>query len=412
MSKSTYAANPPVATETGIKTTDSDEVRQQTPPEDCWSQTPPEVVHGILPPTDAAAWSPRVTASHLLRGPNGIWYMRLVVPARIRALHPELPKELKRSTKVGVKSIALAKAREMCLDFSIKYSSGAAIRALDKKHDQSFALYYENRNLRIDHSSSANAETLFLMKRCFDHFVMQAISRVVRPANDELVSPAQFNGLISGPVIAPSPPPVAKSESVHRASEQTVGPWLSDAIEDWLENGGAKFSDLSWQHSYEPTFRVFRELIGDVRRDRTAKDGALEHGILDIQLHRLTRSHIESFYDGLKCLPANQGRSTKETEAHERIRQGVKDKAKFPSLSSVDKKLGHVAPFISYAGLKNWVALEVVSEMTLATQSAKANLVKASKNSTRKKGAIALSDFELKKMFQQAAFLDGAMNAA
>lgn len=75
-------------------------------------------------------WVPRIGATHLSQGPGGVWYMRLAVPARIRAIHPELPAELKRSTKVASKRLALAKAREMCLDFCVKYPSGATASSL------------------------------------------------------------------------------------------------------------------------------------------------------------------------------------------------------------------------------------------------------------------------------------------
>ncbi len=339
--------------------------------------------------------------------------MRLAVPAQIRARHPELPKELKRSTKVVQKSLALAKSRAMCLDFFVKYSSGAPMITLDEKSDQSFALIYENGKIRLDHSRSASAETLILMTRCFERMMCQVVARAQRPADEQPNLVDQSTMRPMAPLIAAPPAIMAAAVSEQRiATADAQGPWLSDAIEEWLVNGGTKFSDLSWKSSYEPTFRIFRELIGDVRRDRTATDGTHQFGVLDIPLHRLTRNHIQAFHDGLKCLPTNQGRSTKETEAHERIRQGVKDKVKRPSLSSVDKKLGHVAPFISYASRKDWIGLEVVSQMTLATQAAKANLIKASKNSTRKNGAVALASVELKMMFHQPAFLDGAMLAS
>ncbi|UUZ68769.1 hypothetical protein LP416_02250 [Polaromonas sp. P2-4] len=63
--------------------------------------------------TDAAVmpevvWQPRVSASHLAKGPNGIWYFRLAIPARVRALNPKLPKEIRRSTRTGNRCHALA----------------------------------------------------------------------------------------------------------------------------------------------------------------------------------------------------------------------------------------------------------------------------------------------------------------
>lgn len=84
--------------------------------------------------------------------------MRLVVPEHIRARHPKLPRELRRSTKVALKRLALVKSREMCFDFFVKYGSGAPMLTLDEKPDESFALFYENGKIRIDHSPSASGE--------------------------------------------------------------------------------------------------------------------------------------------------------------------------------------------------------------------------------------------------------------
>ena len=62
------------------------------------------------------AWRPREGASHLVLGPNGIYYFRLAIPEHVRARDPSLPRELKRSTKAASKRLALARARKMCLD--------------------------------------------------------------------------------------------------------------------------------------------------------------------------------------------------------------------------------------------------------------------------------------------------------
>ena len=305
MSKTMLAATSQVAVQTGGETSGpAGDHRQMSARSFAPGDAPGAAA---LLPSTAPVWAPRINASHLAKGPNGIWYMRLAVPAQIRARHPELPKELKRSTKVALKSLALAKSRQMCLDFVVKYGSGAPMLTLDEKSDQSFALFYEDGKIRVDHSRSANAETLILMTRCFERMMVQIVGRGQRSANDQSATLAQPAMLPSAPVIASSPSPAAEADSDQNAGGHREDVWLSDAIDDWLVNGGTKFSDLSWKHSYAPTFRVFRELIGDVRRDRTTRDGMHEFGVLDIQMHRLTRSHIQAFHDGLKCLPANQG---------------------------------------------------------------------------------------------------------
>ena len=55
---------------------------------------------------------------------------------------------------------------------------------LDKTHDQSFALFYENGQVRIQHSHAANAETLILMTRCFERMMGQVVGRGQRSAYD------------------------------------------------------------------------------------------------------------------------------------------------------------------------------------------------------------------------------------
>jgi len=71
-------------------------------------------------PTGAPPWSPRAGAHYLTRGANGIWYARLAVPASLRALNPNLPREIRRSTRTAEKRLAATRARQMCLEFLIR----------------------------------------------------------------------------------------------------------------------------------------------------------------------------------------------------------------------------------------------------------------------------------------------------
>ena len=50
-------------------------------------------------------------AQYLVKSRHGIWYYRWVVPLSVRALHPHLPKELKRSTKTADIRVARIRAR-------------------------------------------------------------------------------------------------------------------------------------------------------------------------------------------------------------------------------------------------------------------------------------------------------------
>jgi len=63
-------------------------------------------------------------ASHLSRSRHGIWYFRWKVPADVRARHPDLPKEFKRSTKAADTRRARTFAREMYCALLLQYGIG------------------------------------------------------------------------------------------------------------------------------------------------------------------------------------------------------------------------------------------------------------------------------------------------
>ena len=133
-------------------------------------------------------------------------------------------------------------------------------------------------------------------------------------------------------------------------------------------------------------------------------------GILDLPLNQLTRQHIQMLRQCLQELPPNQGKRTNDTEAMERIEVGRKKKSKPPSRGSVAKKLGHIGGFIEYCKRKGWITLDLFDEYKLAVEGA---LKDASQQSAKKRpGYVALNPVELKKLFEQPAFLAGAVAAA
>ena len=152
--------------------------------------------------------------------------------------------------------------------------------------------------------------------------------------------------------------------------------WLSDAVDTWRADG-TTFSEQTWTFSYKPSFRVFRELIADIRRDRTLKDGSVEADILDMPVNHITRGHILSFVEGLKVLPQRQGRRTDGVEALARIEEGRLKRLPSPSKGSVAKKLLHVRPFLVWAKRKGWVDQDVIDELALTVENAESAVLKA-----------------------------------
>ena len=117
-------------------------------PGDC-AESPPQLATTTPLQTFAAAhlsegvgaWLPRVGASYLTRGPQGIWYLRWLVPVRLRACRPDLPRELRRSTETANKRLALGRARKMCLDFfTSAVNSGSTMQQPGIESRQSFRI--------------------------------------------------------------------------------------------------------------------------------------------------------------------------------------------------------------------------------------------------------------------------------
>lgn len=247
---------------------------------------------------------------------------------------------------------------------------------------QTFTLTYVNGVVQVQHSPCASPDTLLLMARCLQHVTLQVLGRGQRAANDShIAAQSQSTQVVAirpeyQPPVTPDPVYVAPLTSAHDtfappediedASIHEESLWLSDAIDEWRQNGGRRFSDKSWRHDYEPSFRVFRELVGSIRRDRVDAKGHHQLGLLDIRMCQITRRDIASLHANLKILPPNQGKSTKETEAPQRIRDEIKDKSPRPSRHAVEKKLGHIAPFMQYAKRKGWISQEVLDEVDLA----------------------------------------------
>ncbi|MEC5214040.1 integrase [Polaromonas sp. CG_9.5] len=371
--------------------------------------------HSIPAPTNQVGirpWQPRQHSRHLFKSANGTWYFRLTVPAAIRAQYPELPKELKRSTETANKRVAESRAREMCIEFSIRYTTGASMPTPDLISNESFAIVYNNGNLGLKDFHGASPATLSLMTKCFQLMTQQICAQTAKQVDGPNPPGASILDLApreqSNSILIPA---VVKNHHIVETGEAGTNViWLSDAIDDWRKNGSGRFSQVTWGSVYSPSFRVFREIVSNQRRDRETDEGVKVFGILDIPLHQLTRQHIQMLRQDLQELPPNQGKRTNDTEAMERIAEGRKQKSKPPSRGSVAKKLGHIGGFMEYCKRKAWITIELLDEYKLAVEGAWKD---ASQESDKKTpGYVALNTVELKKLYEQPAFLAGAVAAA
>lgn len=264
---------------------------------------------------------------------------------------------------------------------------------------------------------NAEPDTLQLALRIMNHLMVQITGRCVRsPATDaaQAMTPNVMSHVepVAAPVpaIAPVAPATAERPSGSTPTKDGHPIWLSDAIKRWRNHDGIRFSDETWNHSYKPTFRIFRELLGNERRDIVQDDGSLLPSQLDRRIDTISRSDIEQLYEQLKVYPSRQGKRIDELEAPQRIQIARAEKRRVQSPANVDKLLEQINPCLSYMADKGWVSHELCWEMKLQRQAA---IQRASKAAEAKPhgaaGAVALAIGELKRTFEQPAYLQGAI---
>jgi integrase len=356
-------------------------------------------------------WDIHPGAEHLWRSPHGIWYVRLVVPQWVRLAHPNLPSEIRRSTKTSVKRFALARSKEICLDFFTRFGKRGIPMFNAGKEENGFSVAYINGALKIESSAGATYETLTLLKQSVN-VIVQMVGRGIA-ANAPSLLPSDG----SAPAASDSSGAnkhMSASSSLPASPIQVASPvpapdvvWLEDAIQEWRHKSGVKFSQQTWDSSYEPSFRILRELVSTGRRTVKGESGTVD--MLDIPVRDLTRQSITSLHDQLKLLPPRQGKRSDGIEAPVRIAEAKANGLPSPSAGSVLKKLTHIAPCIVWLQRKDYISPEVLKEFQLAMEAAAGKVSTAKGKQVRGSGYVALSTKELKATFEQPGFRVGAI---
>ena len=153
---------------------------------------------------------------------------------------------------------------------------------------------------------------------------------------------------------------------------------------------------------------MFRELIGTDRRDRKSNDGALQPNLLDIDVRKIYRQHVEMTHKSLCVMPQRQGRRNDKREARARLEQAKAARLMPMSPANVEKKLRHLLPFLDWCRLKGYVNRNVVDEMELQLKESRVRVQKF-RRPGQKKTYIALSREELARVFGSDSFRLGAI---
>ena len=366
----------------------------------------------------ARPWRPRPAANHLTRTPAGVYHMRLVIPAHVRALHPELPGELRRSTKTSDRCQALRSAREMCRELvtSLEQKGDAMLGtngAPQGQPKQGFRIEWIEGALNTELYPGAQLETIRLYTRVIEQLTAPAAS----PCSNWSPGPA---GPASAQVTVEAPTAGAQSElenllaSTETPQAHSGNPdkpeWLSEAIPRWRSEGGVGFSDNTWAFAYASSFRIFTELLGDTRRDIPNADGSITESVLDIRLKDLTRVHFVQLHDQLQRMPQRQGKRNDGIEAREVIRRAAAERLKPQSAGNAAKILRHPFPFVRFLKKKGWIDGGLLDEFEVQLKEADARAALAKKRSKKgKSGAVAFTSDEMKRTYESDAYLAGAI---
>jgi hypothetical protein len=162
----------------------------------------------------------------------------------------------------------------------------------DNASPESFAILYQDGALQIKTAPQASPGTLRLMARCVSRMTEQIVARGMRvdpgaPSAGETdfqenqrgqehafpIFSEGGNGSLHPLGLLPAQPRIAIASAIQPDVQKVI--WLSEAIEEWRLKSGVSFSEGSWEYSYKSTFRVFVELVGELRRDRTNADGSI-----------------------------------------------------------------------------------------------------------------------------------------
>lgn len=374
----------------------------------------------IAAPAPARPWRPRPTANHLVRTPAGVYHMRLVIPSHVRALHPELPGELRRSTKTSDRCQALRSAREMCRELvtSLEQKGDAMLGtngAPQGQPKQGFRIEWVDGAVSMELYPGAQLETIRLYTRVIEQFAAPAANGATQlplepPAGEQTtpMAPATRSDHVDQEATGASD---TGAQSAEPSADHSDKPeWLSEAILRWRAEGGVTFSDTTWTYSYEPSFRQFIELLGDTHRDVAHEDGTITPSKPDIRLADLTRRHFVQLHEQMKLMPQRQGKRNDGIEAREVIRRALAERAKPQSTENVAKKLRHALPCVRFLKKKGWISEALLDEFTIQLKDADARVSKAKKKTKKgKAGAVGLTREEMRRTYVSEAYMQGAI---
>ncbi len=317
--------------------------------------------------------------SYLSKSRHGIYYVRFATPTALRRACPTLPSEIRKSLSTRDLREAAVRSRKLALDFRLSMTK--ALAAMNPKDDNYTGQFYvdfkPDGSYRFQFEKGDTAEDIEQYIR-----MLQALGRL--PANASITDTMGIN-----------PTPQEKLEvKMEYQSQKTGGMWLSELITSFAEErkqSGNWSKGNTWNQTYRPQLRDFREIVSSAKRTITNKDG-VEEQIWDIQALELEERHIQIYTDGMWRLPKNYGSMKGLADAKQALNSGLEPQER----ETAFKKLRMLKTFLKWAYKRKKLSEELDNLLPTETKNKMRN--------KSKDGYQPWKDSELKQIFERQSY--------
>ena len=275
---------------------------------------------------------------------HGSWRFRVVVPAHLRAAFPELPGDTSISIRAVDPRHYAGVARKMTAAWwMIRSALEAAVPLPELSHYTLTHVVHQDgrRECTLTTSPGDTPEQL----RAALNFVERTGTPMPAPV---LRLAERLSGIVARTLdanIATMSPVADMVPAMVAANDVGANsPWLSDTIERWrLEQQALSVWKVSgtWTNTYEPALRDFRELVA--REQRVV--GTSAETIWDLPMAHLNRAAIDTYIEGVRRLPKQQGKRPDGRDAKMRLKLRLPPQP----LATANKKIRMVGSFLRWA---------------------------------------------------------------
>lgn len=317
--------------------------------------------------------------SYLSVSRHGVFYVRLVTPKAVRAINPQLPKEIRKSLQTRCPREAVVRSRAMALDFRILISEVS--KAMGNNNDNYDSKLIVDRHL--NGSYSLRIEPSDTVEKVREYIKMLKELGTIPPdataldiAGHEQVTEAEF-----------------RETKLKVMDIRPGGAWLSDVIEAFANEKlqEKQWEMNTWTRTYQPLLRDFREIISSQQRTVTDKDGVSSQ-IWDIQSMIIDETHIETYCKAMWVFPKNYGSIKGIGNAKQALKAGLPPQSR----ANAFKKIRMLKTFLMWAYKKKKLSQELDELLPIEKLD--------KKRDTRKDGYQPWTPDELKIIFERDTY--------